>query len=65
MTSCPRACLNRSLMAGAAEFQIDLESMLKAYYEVRDWDWETGFPTKEKLTSLGLEFAIPELYPKN
>lgn len=29
--------------------------MLKEYYELRGWDWETGYPTKEKLMELSLE----------
>jgi aldehyde:ferredoxin oxidoreductase len=36
----------------------ELETMLKEYYELRGWDRETGYPTKEKLTELGLEEYI-------
>lgn len=28
--------------------------MLPDYYKLREWDWETGYPTKEKLQELGL-----------
>jgi aldehyde:ferredoxin oxidoreductase len=48
----------------AAGFVPDLESMLAAYYRVRGWDSETGFPTREKLLELGLDFVIPDIYPK-
>lgn len=33
----------------------DLEKQLKEYYDYRDWDWETGKPSEEKLSELGLE----------
>ncbi|MFN2144362.1 MAG: aldehyde ferredoxin oxidoreductase family protein, partial [Anaerolineales bacterium] len=61
----PKSLLEPLPDGGAADFEIDLESMLKAYYHERCWDWETGFPTKVLLTSLGLDFAIPELYPED
>ena len=32
----------------------DLERMLKEYYEVRNWDWDTGKPSRDKLEELGL-----------
>lgn len=31
--------------------------MLNDYYSICDWDVETGIPTKEKLETLGLDFA--------
>ncbi len=34
--------------------KLDLEENLKRYYKVRDWDWETGRPTEEKLKELGI-----------
>jgi aldehyde:ferredoxin oxidoreductase len=33
---------------------LELEPMLDEYYRVRGWDVQTGLPTKEKLTELGL-----------
>lgn len=33
----------------------DLQRLLDEYYELRGWDKETGYPTKEKLMELGLE----------
>jgi len=37
---------------GSAGIAIDLEENLKVYYEKRGWDWETGWPTREKLVEL-------------
>lgn len=42
------------------EFVVDLETMLKEYYEYRDWD-ENGVPRREKLKELDLEDDIPWL----
>ena len=33
---------------------LDLEENLKKYYKLRSWDWETGRPTQEKLSELGI-----------
>ena len=33
---------------------VNLEPMLREYYEVRSWDRETGYPTPEKLKELNL-----------
>jgi aldehyde:ferredoxin oxidoreductase len=35
---------------------------LDAYYDLRGWDKETGKPTREKLTELGLEDLIPDVW---
>ncbi len=40
---------------------VNLEPMLESYYEFRGWDKE-GKPTKEKLTELGLELVIDQIY---
>jgi aldehyde:ferredoxin oxidoreductase len=40
---------------------IDLEPMLEAYYALRAWDPQTGWPTAEKLRELGLEDASQRL----
>lgn len=39
-----------------------LNHILNQYYDERGWDIATGIPTKEKLTSLGLENIIDDLY---
>jgi aldehyde:ferredoxin oxidoreductase len=41
----------------------DMGKMLKEYYAYRDWDWQSGKPTKEKLLGLGLNQAAADLYP--
>jgi aldehyde:ferredoxin oxidoreductase len=48
--------------AGADGFAPDLDNMLEAYYEVRGWDSKTGYPRKEKLISLGLEWLLEDLW---
>lgn len=40
---------------GPAKGQIvELDKMLPDYYEIRNWDYKTGFPKEEKLAKLGL-----------
>ncbi|NHJ21604.1 MAG: aldehyde ferredoxin oxidoreductase [Candidatus Lokiarchaeota archaeon] len=34
--------------------KLDMEGSLETYYKVRGWDWETGWPTKEKLEELNI-----------
>ncbi len=47
--------LLRPLSEGGTEGNVpDLDVMLREYYQVRGWDWETGSPTCEKLEELGL-----------
>jgi aldehyde:ferredoxin oxidoreductase len=36
-----------------------LRQMLDDYYQLRNWDGETGIPTPQKLRELGLEYTIP------
>lgn len=47
---------------GADGFAPDIEGMLEAYYQVRGWDPETGFPTKDKLATLALEWLMEDLW---
>lgn len=44
-------------------FKVDFWGMLEAYNVARGWDPTSGYPTAEKLSSLGLDFVIPDLYP--
>ncbi len=37
-----------------ADVKLDLEDNLKRYYKERGWDWNTGLPTPEKLSELGI-----------
>ncbi len=41
----------------------DFDTMLREFYEVRGWDWATGRPRPDKLTELGLDFTLSELWP--
>jgi aldehyde:ferredoxin oxidoreductase len=40
----------------------DFAAMLEAYYAARDWDPHTGYPARDKLEQLGLDFVIEGLY---
>jgi aldehyde:ferredoxin oxidoreductase len=48
---------------GAEGYQIKFEPMLREYYRIRDWDWDSGKPSREKLIELGLDFAAEDLWP--
>ena len=61
----PRPLLQPLEDGGAAGFVPDLEAMLDAYYQARGWDPESGFPTKEKLIALGMDWVAADLWPEN
>jgi aldehyde:ferredoxin oxidoreductase len=47
--------LLRELKSGKTEgVKLDLEGSLELYYKIRGWDWETGWPSKEKLEELNI-----------
>jgi aldehyde:ferredoxin oxidoreductase len=47
---------SRALKTGAtAGISANLNDSLKKYYEIRKWNWETGWPTKEKLKDLNIK----------
>lgn len=48
--------------AGADDYVPDFENMLNGYYEARGWDNITGYPKKEKLISLGLDWLVEDLW---
>ncbi len=58
----PKALLEPYNEGGAAGFVPDLPAMLDAYYEARGWDKETGRPSKEKLSELGLDEVAKDLW---
>jgi aldehyde:ferredoxin oxidoreductase len=60
----PKTLLEPLPDGGSVGFVIDFEPMLKAYYQVRDWDWDTGFPSREKLNSLNLSWVVDDLWGK-
>jgi aldehyde:ferredoxin oxidoreductase len=39
-----------------------MNKLMEAYYAYRQWDWETGKPTREKLIELGLEQVAGDLW---
>jgi aldehyde:ferredoxin oxidoreductase len=39
-----------------------MDRLLAEYYAVRDWDWESGKPSPQKLVSLGLPEIADELW---
>ena len=47
--------LSEGATAGIAP---DMDRMLKEFYQVSRWDWETGKPMKEKLIELGLDQIV-------
>jgi len=40
-----------------------LTDLLQKYYEYRDWDPKTGFPSEQKLKDLGLDYVARDLAP--
>jgi aldehyde:ferredoxin oxidoreductase len=48
---------------GADGFAPELEAMLETYYQVRGWDPASGFPTRDKLLELDLDWVAKDLYP--
>ncbi|MFX0039908.1 MAG: aldehyde ferredoxin oxidoreductase family protein [Candidatus Heimdallarchaeota archaeon] len=47
--------LKRELESGKTiHVKLDLEENLRTYYKLREWDWETGKPTEEKLKKLNI-----------
>lgn len=40
---------------------VHLDPMLREYYEARGYDWETGYPTRAALESVGLKDVADEL----
>jgi aldehyde:ferredoxin oxidoreductase len=58
----PKALLRPLPDGGSGGFVLDFEPMLKAYYQVRDWDWDTGYPSREKLESLSLAWVADDLW---
>jgi len=47
---------------GAAGYVPDFPAMIQEYYRVRSWDAATGYPLPEKLTELGLQWVINDIW---
>jgi aldehyde:ferredoxin oxidoreductase len=59
----PEICLE-ALSEGSTEGVVpDMYRLLEEYYQFRQWEWETGKPSKQKLLELGLERVAADLYP--
>ncbi len=51
----PDRFISEPFSEGPAKGQIvELDKMLPEYYEIRNWDYKTGFPKEEKLKKLGI-----------
>lgn len=58
----PRRLTSEPQPSGPAKgSRVHLEPMLDDYYRVRGWDLELGWPTAEKLRSLGLDYVARDL----
>jgi aldehyde:ferredoxin oxidoreductase len=58
----PKALLTPYPDGGSEGFVPDIEAMLIAYYDARGWDKETGKPSREKLSELGMEDIAKDLW---
>jgi aldehyde:ferredoxin oxidoreductase len=58
----PKLLLQPYSDGGAAGFVPNFYEMLEAYYAARSWDPITGYPTRDKLLHLGLEWVANDLY---
>jgi len=58
----PKALLTPFPDGGSEGFVPDLEGMLIAYYQHRGWDLETGKPSREKLSELGMDDVAQDLW---
>jgi aldehyde:ferredoxin oxidoreductase len=60
----PKLFLQAYSDGGAAGFVPKIDEMLEAYYAARSWDPHSGYPTREKLLQLGLDWVVDDLYKK-
>ncbi len=58
----PKALLEPFPSGGSEGFTPDIQSMLRTYYSARGWDPATGYPTRAKLESLGLQDVAHDLW---
>ncbi|NVM53848.1 MAG: aldehyde ferredoxin oxidoreductase family protein [Candidatus Helarchaeota archaeon] len=60
----PHRLLKEPLKEGGSHGHVVyLKSMLREYFKLRNWDFETAKPNKEKLVELGLEKVANDLWP--
>lgn len=58
----PKAFLEPYVDALDDGFVPDFKAMLQCYYLERGWDFETGYPSRDTLQRLDLEWAIPDIW---
>ena len=58
----PRIVRQALKEGSTAGIEPNMELMLKEFYTVSAWDWETGKPAKEKLLNLGLQQPARDLW---
>jgi aldehyde:ferredoxin oxidoreductase len=58
----PRISITPMKEGSTAGKSPDMDTLLKEYYEFRQWDWETGKPRKEKLIELGLADVARDIW---
>ena len=64
----PERLMTEPLQSGASKGQLisrkDLDAMLDEYYTVREWDANTGIPSKKKLKEMNLDYVCNEIGAK-
>jgi aldehyde:ferredoxin oxidoreductase len=58
----PKSFLRPYKDDSANGFSPDIKAMLDAYYQARDWDKSNGYPSRQKLASLGLDWVVNDLW---
>ena len=58
----PKALLEPYSSGGSEGYTPDIQGMLYTYYEARGWDWQSGYPSREKLINLGLDDIAADLW---
>jgi aldehyde:ferredoxin oxidoreductase len=58
----PKICLQALSEGSTAGTKPDMNLLMKDYYQYRQWDWNTGRPTEQKLKELDLEWVAKDLY---
>ncbi len=54
--------VQRPLSGGTMGRTPRMDDLIKAYYAYRQWDWETGKPTPDKLAELGMDDVANDLW---
>lgn len=58
----PRIASQALKEGSTAGIEPNMDLMLKEFYAVSEWDWDTGKPAKEKLLALGLKQPAKDLW---